>query len=472
MRSPSPVTRARLLDVLVSGCDERVAIDPLEGSNKYHLNPVRHEGLFQRGTCTASTLNSRSLGVAERFLESYDEAGYGEIVAQQANRLRTLVSSGGRRAFDVYFGSSGSDLAYYPTMFQRMLNPRRRIVHIVSCPEELGSGSLAASEARFFARSNQFGESLVNGAPISDRIRPQVNHLRARGDNGEILARRKLVEGLIAENPDAAVIVSLVFGSKSGIMDDLEVISDSGGEVQWVVDLCQFRVDRGLVARLLDKGAAVMLTGSKFFGAPPFCAALLVPASLSERLREAPARLGAPFGRIFSAYDVPPGLEALRSCLPTRTNLGLRTRWEVALDEMEAYAAWHPEEANAVIAAWNAGVSARLGESPAFELMPDQNLTNDSIISFEVTGRDGRLGFEQLGKLFEVVVTTEHRGFSGDRTRVFLGQPVRYGEKAFLRLALGSGAVRGFLSEATLELHDDLRLIEVLEEQAELLYGR
>jgi hypothetical protein len=467
-------TRARpgeLLDVLVSGCDERIALDPLTGANKYHLDPTRHEGLFQRGSCTAGTLNPRSECVVSDFLLEYPSRNYEGLLAEQADRLRQVVG-GVHQDFDVFFGASGSDLAFYPTMFQAMLHPHRRIVHIVSCPEELGSGSLAASAGRIFARSNQFGEAVGEGDLISTGLEPEVVHLAARNELGQILPRRQQIEMLMASNSDAALIGSLVFGSKSGIVDDLEVIHDYGDRVIWVVDLCQFRVDSELISGLLAQGASVMLTGSKFFGAPPFCAALLVPRSLSERLATAPADAVGPFGKVFSAYDVPPHLKSMRSALPRRENVGLRARWEAALDEMEAYSAWTEPQTNRVIAEWNVCVTGRLMQSQSFDLMPDQHLTNDSIVSLEVVARDGVLDYHQLTKLFEVIVTSEYTGFSAGRSRVFLGQPVRYGDRAFLRLALGATAVREFLESGATDLGDDYRLIEVLEDQAERLYGR
>ena len=465
-----------ILDVLVSGCDERITLDPLTGANKYHLNPTRYEGLLQRGTCTAGTLNEGSKAAVEAFLRDYrseqdGDANYEGLLQSQADRLTAVIGTATGTTFEVFFGSSGSDLAYYPALFQTMLNPGKRIVHIVSCPEELGSGSLAASEARAFSSWNQFSETLDKGELIAPRIAPGVVHLAARDDSGHILPRREQIEALIDANRDAAVVGSLVFGSKSGIMDDLEVISDCGEDVLWVVDLCQFRVDSDLISQLLAHGAAVMLTGSKFFGAPPFCAALLVPEDLCARLATVSASAIAPFGKVFSAYDVPALLENMRVELPALRNLGLRARWEAALDEMEAYSAWSPAETNGVIAEWNAAVVERLAASAAFTLMPDQDLTNDSIISMQIVGRDGELSFEQLGKLFEVVVTTEHEGFTRGRNRAFVGQPVRYGDRAFLRLALGSHAVRDFLVADKADFSDDFRLIEILEEQAAALYG-
>ena len=78
-------------ELLTQGCDERVHILPESGLNKYHLNPVQFESLFQRGSCTANVLTRRSFNVAKAFLGKYEELSYENLLENQANRLRALV---------------------------------------------------------------------------------------------------------------------------------------------------------------------------------------------------------------------------------------------------------------------------------------------------------------------------------------------------------------------------------------------
>lgn len=286
-------------------------------------------------------LNSRSRVIAREFLGRYDTLDYASLVEEQSFRLKNLLGSAHNDPFDVFFGPSGTDLAYLPTLFQRLLHPDKTIIQLMSCPEELGSGSKEVAAAKLFGRQNQFGQALEKGAPIDPTApEPTVVELAARDAEGNVLDRRDQIVQFIEDNPTAAIIGSLVFGSKSGIKDDLDVIEDYGDHVMWVVDLCQLRVDPSLLHDLLDGGAMVMLTGSKFFQAPPFCGALLVPRQLTERLRLAEDRTGAsvaPFGQIFSSHDVPWGLDNVRQHLPEEENRGLRLRWQIALDEMESF---------------------------------------------------------------------------------------------------------------------------------------
>ena len=50
---------------------------------------------------------------------------------------------------------------------------------------------------------------------------------------------------------------------------------------------------------------------------------------------------------------------------------------------------------------------------------------------------------------------------------MFFGQPVQYGDRSFIRLAIGAYAVRAFLEEDAIDLHNDYRTIEIIEEYAQ-----
>lgn len=460
--STPTIGKDEILTVLASGCDERLHVCPDTGLNKYHLNPVEFETLFQRGSCTANVLTPSSYTIAQKFLQTYDALNYESLLERQASRLLDLVRSMHRDPFDVFFAPSGTDLVYYPLMFQWMLNPNKRIVNIVSCPEELGSGSMYASKGRFYANFNQFGDRVEKGELVDPERTCEVYSLDARDPSGKILNRSQAIQDIILSHQDASVIGSLVFGSKSGIKDNLDLINPKDN-VMWVVDLCQFRVDRGLVHELVEKEALIMLTGSKFFQAPPFCAAMLVPRAWSERLQDVDASVIAPYGQLFSAYDVPWFMRNMRNHLPARENKALRLRMEIALDEMESYSQWSMRQTDDIIDRWAAGVMSRLEQSPHFTLMPDQLKTNMSIVSFQVWANGRSLNHAELKELFKAVCTTTHDGLQDGYDRVFFGQPVQYGDKSFLRFAIGAHSVRHFLENGPLNLANDYRLIELIE---------
>ena len=448
-----------LAEILSSGCDERVLIDPKTNLNKYYLNPTIYEGYFFRGSCTCATLNEETEPMVRDFIERCKTTDVDTIIAEQTRRVKKLLVPEKSEQFDVYFGPSGSDLMYYPLLFMHVMHPGEEIISIVTCPEELGSGSLIAAQGRFFNSKNQFGEAVQRESLLHDSIKVKTITIPARDAHGNILDRREQIGEIIRANPGKPIIGNLVFGSKSGIKDDLNVIDDFPTGVLWAVDLCQLRNTPSLIKSLLEKGCMVLITGSKFYQSPPFCGAMLVPKKLSEEMVAADARNIKPFEKVFSKYDLPTWMTDLRENLTDFNNLGFRARWECSIYEMEKYDSLPRKVTNRVISAWNRFVTSWIEESEFLELIPDQHKTNQTIISFRVKVNGKFLSLEELKELFKRVVTSDFNGL-GIYNKAFMGQPVTYGERAFIRLALGSFDIRTILASGGYDPALDNALLE------------
>jgi hypothetical protein len=168
--------------------------------------------------------------------------------------------------------------------------------------------------------------------------------------------------------------------------------------------------------------------------------------------------------KVFAQADCPESLPAIRSQLRPQHSLGLLTRWEAALAEMEAFDSIPAEQTRSLAAEWNSLVTGELERRECFELIPNQNVTNPTIVSFRVR-KDGRyLDKPALDRLFRGLVLGRCEGLR-DYTRVSIGQPVNYGERSFIRIAIGANGIRTLLSLSPHERYlNDLRLIEILEE--------
>jgi len=460
--------RDKILEILVSGCDERIFLSPETKANKYHLNPLNYKGLFNRGSCTCGTLTPFGLEVANNFLEQFNPANYQAVIDQQTIQLKELFDNS-QYGFEIFYAPSGSDLMYLPLIIQSLVHDRKEIINIVSCPEELGSGSKVAAEGLYFSEWNQFGKNIPKGKEVSRNIKSKVFYLPAREETGHIANRGQAIRKIIADHPGQPIIGNLVFGSKSGIKDDLEIIDEFREGVMWVVDICQFRTDPLLIHSMLDKGVMLMVTGSKFYQAPPFCGALLVPTSWAQKLINKDASIIRGFENLFSKYDFPCQFENIRKQLSNEINIGLRMRWEIAIQEMKAYLSFPSDQSNALIRRWNQIVTGRLAQSDYFKLMPNMELTNDSIVSFMVLVDGKELRYFELKKLFDYLVLNEHYGLDGFN-RIFIGQPVQYGEKSFIRLAIGSYSVRLALKDNHFSPHNDLQLIHIIERSVDILF--
>ena len=103
--------------------------------------------------------------------------------------------------------------------------------------------------------------------------------------------------------------------------------------------------------------------------------------------------------------------------------------------------------------------------------MPNIEQTNDSIVSFMVIAQGRVLNQVELKQLFDYLVLESHEGLR-DYTRIFLGQPVQYGEKSFIRLAIGSYSVRKQLEKAAFDPTNYLQIIALIERAVDHLFKR
>lgn len=465
-RLKEALTSVHYETLLSEGGDERS--DILENNkHKYHLNPAEFRGLFTRGSCTCNSLNDQTGEKLNEFGQYIEQHDFESVRKTQANRLKNLLNYKGKDAFDVVFAPSGSDLAYLPLIFSDILDPGKEKLVLLTCPEELGSGSQMGFLGKYFGNKNQFGQYVEKGEDINPYHNISLARYSARSDDGLIIDHTHDIKKEITMHPDMSKIGALVIGSKSGIEDDITLIPKIADDVMWVVDLCQFRNSKKLVNHLLGMGCMVMITGSKFYQAPPFCGVMLVPKKMSRALEQAPVERNNVKGydTIFSYYDFPEQWTNIRKFFPKIKNYGLTLRWEIAIDEMERFNEIPRGSVNEILRTWNKYVNKYIAKSKYFELMPHQDKTNSSIISFKVKdGKGGYLEYDDLRKFFKFVVLQEHDKIEGYQ-RVFFGQPVRYGYGAFIRLALGANNIYNLyhFDEKT-RFDNDRRMVELLDE--------
>lgn len=450
-------------DLVVHGGDERLDIGKA-GSNKYHVLPTRHKGVFNRGSCTSSPFSLEGYAAAHELFCKLSDEQFDRSRAEQTRKIKEIINYDKRDQFHVFYAPSGSDLCYYQLLFSKLINPDRDIYNIVTCPEELGSGSIAALQGKYYAGRNQFGDLTEPGQALGASLNVTSELLAARDREGKIFNHSsEIVKSVHNVYKSHSVCANLVVGSKSGIENNISVVSQVPENVLWTIDLCQFRASRVFINGLLGMNCSVMLTGSKFYQGPPFSAVLLVPKTVTNRFNYSDPKVVDTFAGVFSYYDIPEELPEIRERLPEYRNYGLLLRWEAALREMELLSALDSYDLNETTKLWNDRVCERLALSSHFQLMPNQDVTNKSIISFRVKSSDGDfLSHEQLVSLYHDFCG-EGKTVIGDFEQVLIGQPVKYGERSFIRLALGASSLREFVSQG-FDFSNDEKLIDMLEE--------
>lgn len=460
-----PTDKQALLEYyLTRGCDERIYLNE-DGLTRYWVNPTAYKGRVNRGSCTCGSLNDDNLNLMHELLDRNltKPANYEQLLKEQTAELKHILNHPGEDKFEVFYGPSGTDLVYFPIIFANILHPNRPILNLLSCPEELGSGTLFAVRGEYHANNNQFEEAIPKGQKISPSFNIKVLYLDARGIDGKIINHEPYIGEQIKRHQNHSIVGSLVYGSKSGIQDNLNMIDRfDRNDIIWNVDLCQFRHHLSTIHRILDKNGVVMITGSKFYQAPPFCGAMLVSKKMMKKIKEGNFDILSKFSNVFSAYDFPESIRE-ETGLEKRQNIGNLLRWACFLNERKKFSELSEEDVHQVVKRWNKFINTELEQSEEFELMPDQAHTNSSIISFRVKKDGEYLNHKELKELYRQLVCADYSD-QYDFEKIFIGQPVAYGHKSFLRFAVGSMNLRKFHKNNEQKFEHDAQIIQILKD--------
>ena len=380
---------------------------------------------------------------------------------------------------------SGTD-GEYAALHLAGAAPDRPLVNILIAPEKTGSGVLAAAQGRHFARLTPSGEAVRPDAPIAG-IDPGLIHVPTvpiRGSDGdprplgvidaEVAA---LVEQAVAARKRC--LVHVLAGSKTGLFAPSfaavrQLRAGFGGHVEIVVDACQMRMSPEQVRACLEAGWIVLVTGSKFFGGPPFAGAVLLPAEVVARASGlAPLPVG--LADYFSRREWPRPLQHLIACLPERANLGLMLRWQAALWEMRAFHGLPRGQRALIMTELGGAIRAALAASRSLRPVKVETCGGDwpqTIFPFEVLrrARDGATQPMGLATLKQV-----ERWLNADISNwlppgtlcsarrlaalsCHVGQPVGIGRTAALRVCIGAHLVWQAACDASLGSSLDTRL--------------
>ena len=457
------VTKQKITQLLLSGTDERT-ISNDNGLSNYGI-AFDDDNLINRGSCTCNLITENHIEFLRNKISGNEtDADWASLVNEVQDGIKMEISGTTDTNYEVFFGPSGTDVVYFPILFSRERFPDKKILNIVTCIEELGSGTLFAGQGKYFAGTSQFGKKIPKGEAIIDQQYIDTEYLSARCAKGTIENPKENLKDLIVSNPDLNIIVSLVVGSKSGIEDNLSWIDELNADnVLWNVDMCQFRHSPELIEKLTTKGVSVMITGSKFYQAPPFCGAILIPERWMKRIEHVnKLKHFDLFDQVFSKFDLP---EILRSKtnLPSKINKGGVVRWLATLNSINKLRAIGKPQIESIIQHWNKVINIELGKYDEFVLMPDQKMTNPTIISFQVKSKTALLNHQEMRKLFFSIVEKNHTGLP--KERIFIGQPVAYGDKSFLRLAIGANNIVEMNERGAAEFEIDKRIIAIVKEK-------
>jgi hypothetical protein len=444
-RSPGPSARSPRLSLpsapawlglmLNSGGDERLWIDPATGRNRYGCPPGPAGDEIWLASSTASAVSARGWRAAGEALTALADKGPADLMDGVRDRLLQIYGVPGAACV---LSASGTEAEFIALVLARRL-AGEALTSLVVAPAETGSGVPAAADGCHFLSSTALG-----GAPLAsqrleglERADILTRALEIRAPDGaarpaaavdgeaEAAARQALAAG-------RGVLLHVLDCSKTGLSGVSRqaaraIVRLDPTRVVAVVDACQLRCDAAQVRADLADGLAVMITGSKSAGGPPFCGALLVPPAWAERL-EAGVVLPAGLSDYSARLDWPEAWRAdVGDGLACPANLGLGLRWSAALAEIEAFEALAPASRRAILDAFEGAVRARVAAAPGLGLLMEPGEGIASIVAIH------------CGRPAEIVRTAWSRlsepGPAGALAApCHLGQPVAVGDETVLRL--------------------------------------
>jgi asparagine synthase (glutamine-hydrolysing) len=505
---------------LTVGGDDRSLINTKTGTNKYHIRPrpIDSDAIF-RGSCTCNAPTQHGYLASEKLFEKFQSSK----VQKWKDMLRAVMEDQRQRiskcldlpeGTEVVLCPSGSDAEYIPIAIARALNPSSKIVNIVTQLQEIGAGSSIASGGCYFSTHvplmGRLPESEGSNGSTCRRLEGFDNvteiSIPARNRDGSVVDASKVAldlayqhahesngEGDSATANSTYTIVHGVFGGKTGLRDvTMPKSDDAGHKSLGVIDACQGRFTTQELKSWLDQDSIVLFTASKFYQAPPFCGAVLIPARVAKALRQSsstpsPKMLGPlGLGGFLTDLEVPPCLDSWKPHLVRQhdetddiheqsalANIGLALRWEAGLAGMEALAN-HPEchRQDDAVKEWSDHVT-NLIESPKVSHNMDAWCVERSIVSIRLKRSSGDwMDMKELKDVYRYMsmdvsegvpesVTPEERAILAVGCN--LGQPVDVADShAVLRIALGSESLLRYLENPDEVQNEDEIVVQKL----------
>ncbi|MBS0249470.1 MAG: hypothetical protein JSR78_00205 [Proteobacteria bacterium] len=438
--------------LLASGGDKRIWLDAATGRNRYGTltRPAEREISFSSSTASSPSLSAfaAASGALSRLIDPSTPSSVSED--EWFDEIhRSLAGAIGYGDACAILASSGTDAELLGLGIVSALSSRP-LTNVFVAPDETGNGVPQAAAGRHFSDITALGASVVPGGEISGlesgrieacavAIRDEEGRQRAQADiDADMIAT---VERELKKGRD--VIVHVLDTSKTGLSGVTRAAAKfaaalAPGRVRVIVDACQLR---GRIQDLRDdlaSGFIVLVTVSKFFGAPPFAGALVLPADVATELAEAKLPAG-----LFDYTAAQDWSQSLRGKLDfefsTEMNIGLGLRWRAGLANLERYVDIPAATADELKNQFVDAIKNRAGRHRGFFIHEDddgQHLRSRGIVSLSVDAE------EHIAMARAKLIQTRMRSEPGVICHV--GQPVKVAKRAVLRVALSAAHVISF----------------------------
>jgi hypothetical protein len=448
--------------LLAHGGDARIFLDPVTRRNRYGIGVKPCPGEICLSSSTASTITARAhsaVRLAWSALAGDGSNAAPSLPAWFENIRARLLALFGIAGAGVILAGSGTEAELIALAIAKNVlgDP---LTNIVIAPAETGSGVLLAARGARFLDTTPFGA----GGPAGDRLQGwaeadiETATIDIRDSLGDLrdpaaIDAQALEQCQAALAAGRSVLLHRLETSKTGrsgltIGGALQGLAEAPKHVLVLVDCCQLRLSQARIRRFLQLGFMVSITGSKFFGGPPFSGALLVPPALMAGLRS--LTLPAGLADYSARLDWPAELAA-RTDLRwlQEANLGLGLRWIAALEEMERFFALPGDMRAEVLAYFVREIRKRAsGAENVRELADDPRFADSrraSILPFTMTHPAGApFSTAEVASIHAELRSPCAALGKGNTAlqRIFhLGQSVAVGSNTALRVCVGAAMI-------------------------------
>ena len=412
-------TELRLVAALTAGGDARITLHPDTGLNKYLSAPYPRDILAY----SSSTVSDISQEAFAHLLTLDQSRDYGEWLSSIGARIRGAYGLGD--AAQIVFAPSGTDLEY--VALACVLGRREQGIHnVLLGADEIGSGCIHSASGRYFARETALGHSVKPEADVGGMGPITMVDIPVRCGAGNAQESAEIFAQMEREIETARLqskhcLIHGVHGSKTGLVlpdiADLALLQNRYGDaVTFVIDACQARITSAAIARYMELGAIVLMTGSKFIGAPPFNGWAIIPRTLADTA----APLPAGFSSLFRRAEWPEGWPG-RGLLEDSANVSLGLRLEAAVFELERFQSIQIERVEAIISAFEAALMTHCVKPLGVRRIIPGGIAHDlpiemrTLATLDVSMLPGLAAFDEAQGL--------HKALALDGVR--LGQPVK-----------------------------------------------
>jgi len=431
-----------------NGKDDRLKLLS-NGMTKYGCKPKPYPHISY-SSCTASTISLEAYTYVEDYYNRVDLSNkdiYIEEFQSIRDDLRKII--GLKDDVDICLASSGTDLEMIPYMF---IPFGSKVKNIIIAPNEVGSGTLLAADGRVFSNMDKkYGYLKGDKLEGFDNYNIELINIDIRDDEGKVvddeLVLKQIKTSLI--DKESYNIIHLVYHSKTGLIKPMpeglfELLTPSERNII-IIDACQFRVSRETINMFLDQGCIVFITGSKFFVAPTFSAAALIPSNLrniAALKKDAIKGLNVLFDREL----FPKRWESVNS-FSYGKNIGLLLRFRASIFEMQLFNSVSKSRIKDTIKIFNEVIQELERDYSDFVIYSEiiekddyDLLMSNTILTFGF--KDKNIDIEKAKKIYQNLISTDWLNDNFPYP-IHLGQPVKIKKHndeflGTLRIALSS----------------------------------